>query len=109
MSHGFFPGRTMLRGIVAGIAILIAGSQATVQSATEPIKPSNTCRPLNLVAKNDGLYRKPFTPITPLIKSGDRVEKSSCAALLEQVQNSRPSELADLPPYQTVLNEFFSN
>ena len=109
MSLRFFLKCSILRGPVAGITILTAGSLATAQTNPAPIKPSNTCRPLNLVANEGGLYRKAFTAITPLEKTGDVVSKTTCAALLAKVKNPGADVLTNLPSYQAILSEFFSN
>jgi len=75
----------------------------------EPVGAANTCSSLNLVERNGNLYRKPFTDITPLQRDGEIVVQSSCPALLQQVQNPSGEVLADLPRYQEILNQFFSN
>jgi hypothetical protein len=75
----------------------------------EPLGPADTCRVLNTVEKEGRLYRHPFPPITPLEREGGQVVRSSCPALLRQVQNPGAEILADLPRYQEILNRFFSN
>ncbi len=92
------------------LTIAACANQTWVQAVYKKIKAANTCRALNLVAKKDGLYRKPFTSITPLERELDGPpQKSTCAALLKKVQASGPATLADLPAYQSNLNKFFSN
>lgn len=111
-------GRESLRnGTLAGAVILIVGliagpsatAQTTSQTTSQTIKSSNSCEPLNRVTKNGRQYRQPFMSITPLIKQDGVVRASTCAALFKKVQNPGSKTLADLPAYQSVLNEFFSN
>jgi len=109
MSRKYFPDWLTLSGIIVAALMFVITSQAPVEAATKEVKSSNYCQPLNTVSQNGVKYRKAFSAITPLVKQGGQVKKSSCAALLKKVQNPGPEKAADLPAYQNALNEFFSN
>jgi|GEM_PF-314693 len=93
---------------LATVLLLSIGMPLQGQAQTSNALPES-CHALNFVPENGGTRIEPFPSITPLIKSGGKVEKSTCAALLEKVQHPAPEVLADLPAYQALLNDFFSN
>ena len=109
MSSHLFLGRSIQYSFVAGFLLLTFSSLEASQTASTPIKPTNTCRPLNLDSRQDGNYREAFSAITPLVKHDGQVQKSSCAAIFDRVKNPDPERLAYLPEYQQNLNLFFSN
>jgi hypothetical protein len=95
--------------ILAGILTLMSGAMIAATSEGTAIKPANSCRPLNLVEKDGEWYRQAIDAIKPLVRNDGKVSPSSCSTLFEKVQNPGEDILVNLPAYQAVLNEFFSN